>query len=99
LDFGVCDVSWQEAPEHHVQRACPELLIPHNDGLHSLRRDVVIGGEFKSESVNVAEVKGFGYFLFVATSLVSAAHIYLSAILVEVTRPYIQVAEVQNVYG
>ena len=54
-----------------MKRSCSELLIPYDDWLHRLRRDVVIRREFESESVN-AEAEGFRDLLFVGTALVAA---------------------------
>jgi len=72
--LGIGDVSRQEAPEHHVQRAGFELLIPHDDWLHRLRREVVIRGDPKREAVNMAESKGFGNALFIRSTLITSTH-------------------------
>lgn len=52
----------QEAPEHHVK--CPHafLLIPDDDRLHRLRRDVIVRGKLQVQAVNVAQLEGFAIF-------------------------------------
>jgi len=42
--------------------------------LHRLRCHVVVGGEFESEAVSVAESEGFGNLLLVGSALVATAH-------------------------
>ena len=65
----------REAPEH---RMC-SVRVPNCSShiihvLHSLRRDVVIGGQFKRKSVNVTESEGFGDALLIGSALVTATH-------------------------
>ena len=68
------DIRRQKAPEHHLQKAHASRLIPDDDRLHGLRRSIVIGRKLDGQTVNIAEVKGFGNLLLVASPLISAAH-------------------------
>ena len=61
----ISDELRQEAPEHHLQRAHPFVPIPDDYRLHGLRRNVVIGSEFESQSVGIADREGFSNALLV----------------------------------
>ena len=75
--FRISDKQRQKPPKHHVQRAGAFAVIPNDDWLHCLRRDVVIRSEFKGKSVQIAECKRLYNALFVGSALVAATHLFV----------------------
>jgi hypothetical protein len=77
--------------KHHMQGSRSELLVPHDDRLQRLWRCVVVRCKLQGQAIHVSQMEGFDDLLFIAASLIPAAHVlsvYSSACVSTIGTPF-----------